>query len=114
MGSPQAASKGERARQRILDSALRLFSRQAHLGMDFVTTPERLQLMASSADNFIRHFNVGRTFDMSGSVPRLGADVPRWFGESVAFWDQDTLITLHSGATILLQGVTKIDTSFFS
>ncbi len=78
------------------DGFMRLFSRQAHLAMDFVTTPERVQLMASSADNFIRHFNVGREFDMSGNVPRLGADVPRWFGESVAFWDGDTLVTWTS------------------
>jgi hypothetical protein len=78
------------------DGFLRLFSRQAHLAMDFVTTPERLQLMASSAENFIRHFNVGRQFDMTGAVPRLGADVPRWFGESVAFWDHETLITWTS------------------
>jgi hypothetical protein len=74
------------------DGFMRLFSRQAHLAMDFVTTPERVQLMASSADNFIRHFNVGRTFNMGGVVPRLGQDVPRWFGESIAFWDGDTLI----------------------
>jgi hypothetical protein len=78
------------------DGFLRLFSRQAHLAMDFVTTPERVQLMASSAENFIRHFNVGREFDLSGSVPRLGVDVARWFGESVAFWDGDTLITWTS------------------
>jgi hypothetical protein len=78
------------------DGFLRVFSRQAHLSMDFVTTPERLQLMASSAENFIRHFNVGRAFDTSGAVPRLGADVPRWFGESVAFWDGDTLISWTS------------------
>jgi len=78
------------------DGFLRLFSRQAHLSMDFVTTPERLQTMASSADNFIRNFNVGREFNMSGTVPRLGADVPRWFGESVAFWDDDTLVTWTS------------------
>jgi hypothetical protein len=78
------------------DGFLRLFSRQAHLSMDFVTTPDRVQLMASSAENFIRHFNVGRKFDMTGAVPRLGADVPRWFGESVAFWDGDTLITWTS------------------
>ena len=74
----------------------RLFSRQAHLSMDFVTTPERVQLMASSADNFIRHFNVGRSFRMDGDVPRLGANVPRWFGESVAFWDGETLVTWTS------------------
>jgi hypothetical protein len=78
------------------DGFTRLFSRQAHLSMDFVATPERLQLMASSAENFIRHFNVGRTFNMSGAVPRLGSDVPRWYGESVAFWDGDTLITWTS------------------
>jgi len=78
------------------DGFMRLFSRQAHLSMDFVTTPERLQLMASSADNFIRHFNVGRAFRMDGRVPRLGADVPRWFGESIAFWDGETLVSWTS------------------
>jgi hypothetical protein len=78
------------------DGFTRLFSRQAHLAMDFITTPERLQLMASSAENFIRHFNVGRKFDMSGTVPRLGDDVPRWYGESVAFWDGEKLITWTS------------------
>jgi hypothetical protein len=78
------------------DGFLRLFSRQAHLTMDFVTTPERLQIMASSAENFVRHFNVGRTFNVSGAVPRLGQDESRWFGESVAFWDDETLITWTS------------------
>jgi hypothetical protein len=75
---------------------MRLFSRQAHLSMDFVTMPGRVELMASSADNFIRHFNIGRSFNMSGKVPRLGADVPRWYGESIGFWDHDTLITWTS------------------
>lgn len=56
---------------------MRIFSRQAHLAMDFVTTPERLQLMASSSDYFIRRLNVGRQFERGGAVPRLGADVPR-------------------------------------
>jgi hypothetical protein len=78
------------------DGFMRLFSRQAHLEMDFMTTPGRLQLMASSAENFIRHFNVGRAFEMGGAVPRLGADVPRWFGESIAFWEDDTLVTWTS------------------
>jgi hypothetical protein len=78
------------------DGFTRLFSRQAHLAMDFSVMPERLQLMASSAENFIRHFNVGREFDMTGAVPRLGDDVPRWFGESVAFWQGETLVTWTS------------------
>jgi hypothetical protein len=29
-------------------------------------------------------------------VPRLGADVPRWYGETIGFWDGDTLITWTS------------------
>jgi hypothetical protein len=78
------------------DGFMRVFSRQAHLAMDIATSPERVQLMASSAENFIRHFNVGRSFNMEGAVPRLGANVPRWFGESIAFWDGDTLVTWTS------------------
>ncbi len=78
------------------DGFMRLFSRQAHMAMDVVVTPERLQLMASSAENFIRHFNVGRQFNMTGAVPRLGDDVPRWYGESVAFWQGETLVTWSS------------------
>lgn len=78
------------------DGFMRLFSRQAHLSMDFMVTPERVQMMASSAENFIRHLNVGRTFKEDGAVPRLGQDVPRWFGESVAFWDDDVLVSWTS------------------
>ena len=25
-------------------------------------------------------------------VPRLGADVPRWYGETIGFWDGDKLV----------------------
>ncbi len=31
-----------------------------------------------------------------GAVPRLGADVPRWYGETIGFWDKDALITWTS------------------
>ena len=33
---------------------------------------------------------------MDGAVPRLGADVPRWYGETIGFWDDDALITWTS------------------
>jgi hypothetical protein len=39
---------------------------------------------------------VGRQFDKTGAVPRLGADVPRWYGETIGFWDGDALITWTS------------------
>ena len=33
---------------------------------------------------------------MSGAVPRLGPDVPQWFGDTIGFWDGDALITWTS------------------
>jgi hypothetical protein len=61
-----------------------------------IVTPKLVQVMAGDADNFVTHINVGRTFNMDGAVPRLGADVPRWYGETVGFWDKDALITWTS------------------
>jgi hypothetical protein len=46
--------------------------------------------------NFITNIHVGREFNMEGDVPRLGADVPRWYGETIGFWDGDALITWTS------------------
>jgi hypothetical protein len=48
------------------------------------------------ARNFVTNINVGREFRMDGNVPRLGADVPRWYGETIGFWDRDALITWTS------------------
>ena len=48
------------------------------------------------ARNFVTNIHVGRQFNLDGPVPRLGADVPRWYGETVGFWDKDTLITWTS------------------
>ena len=53
--------------------------------MDFAVSPRRVQVMASSAENFIRHFNIGREFRFDGKLPRLGDDIPRWYRESVGF-----------------------------
>lgn len=61
-----------------------------------LVTPELVQIRVGSADNFITEVHVDRQFDMSGAVPRLGADVPRWYGETIGFWDGDTLITWTS------------------
>jgi hypothetical protein len=65
-----------------------------------VATPDMVQVLAGVADNFITSIHVGREFDMedvaSGGVPRLGAAVPRWYGETIGFWDGDVLITWTS------------------
>jgi len=52
------------------------------------------------ARNFITTVHIGREFNMEdvakGGVPRLGQAVPRWYGETIGFWDKDTLITWTS------------------
>ena len=60
---------------------------------DIIVTPQLVQIMAGVADNFVTNIYVGREFKKDGSGPHLGADVPRWYGETVGFWDKDVLIT---------------------
>jgi hypothetical protein len=61
-----------------------------------LVTPEVVQIMAGVARNFVTNIYVGREFKMDGGVPRLGEDVPRWYGETIGFWDKDSLITWTS------------------
>ena len=61
-----------------------------------MVTPNMVQILAGVARNFITNVHIGREFNMEGLVPRLGADVPRWYGETIGFWDEDTLITWTS------------------
>jgi hypothetical protein len=61
-----------------------------------LVTPSLVQVMAGDADNFVTNIHIGRTFNMDGSVPRLGADTPQWYGETIGFWDGEVLITWTS------------------
>ena len=61
-----------------------------------VATPKFVQIRAGVARNFVTDIYVGRRFNMDGSVPRLGPDVARWYGETIGFWDGDVLITWTS------------------
>jgi hypothetical protein len=61
-----------------------------------VVTPSMVQIKAGVADNFETDIHIGRSFRMDGKVPRLGPDVPRWYGETIGFWDKDVLITWTS------------------
>jgi hypothetical protein len=61
-----------------------------------IVTPNLVQILAGDADNFITNIHIGREFNMDGVVPRLGEDVPRWYGETIGFWDGDILITWTS------------------
>jgi len=61
-----------------------------------MVTPNMVQILAGVARNFITNIHIGREFNMDGVVPRLGEDVPRWYGETMGFWDEDVLITWTS------------------
>ena len=61
-----------------------------------LVTPELVQILTGVARNFVTQVHIGRTFNKEGAVPRLGADVPRWYGETIGFWDGDALITWTS------------------
>jgi hypothetical protein len=61
-----------------------------------LVTPSVVQFLAGDAGNFITNVQIGREFDRDGAVPRLGEDVPRWYGETVGFWDGDVLIAWTS------------------
>jgi hypothetical protein len=61
-----------------------------------IATPSVVQIISGVARNFLTTVHIGREFNMEGAVPRLGQDVPRWYGETIGFWDNDTLITWTS------------------
>ncbi len=70
---------------------------QAAIRDHYITvTPQQVQIVTGIARNFITNILIGREFNMEGATPRLGADVPRWYGETIGFWDGDTLITWTS------------------
>jgi hypothetical protein len=63
--------------------------------LDVTVVPGRVQFMGGT-NNAIRHVQIGRQFDTTGAVPRLGQDVRRWLGETIGFWDGNALITWTS------------------
>jgi hypothetical protein len=59
-------------------------------------TPELIQILNFSTKNIMTHIHIGRRFNEDAAVPRLGAPVPRWYGETIGFWDDEALITWTS------------------
>ena len=50
---------------------------------ELTITPARVEFLSGIADNFLREFLIGREHVQK---------VPQWYGETVAFWDGDTLV----------------------
>jgi hypothetical protein len=75
---------------------LRRFAQYGGGTINMVVSPDLVIDMRNAAKTLITQIHIGARFDESGVVPRLGADVPQWFGESVGFWDGEALITWTS------------------
>jgi len=75
---------------------LRRWHESALWEQSILVTPKLVQIAGGVARNFITNVHIGREFNLQGKVPRLGADVPRWYGETIGFWDGDVLITWTS------------------
>ncbi len=53
-------------------------------GYEVLMTPHQIQFLSGTADNFLRKVLIGREHVQAG--------VPQWYGETVGFWNGDTLI----------------------
>ena len=65
------------------EGLMRFWAEFAHRGIEVLVTPHQVQIAASIADNFIRKILIGQEHVEL---------VPQWYGESVGFWDEDTLV----------------------
>lgn len=67
--------------------------------LEVMVVPGRVQFMGGT-DNALRQVQVDREFmidnAVAGTVPRLGADVRQWLGETVGFWNGHVLVTWTS------------------
>ena len=65
------------------EGLIRWWSAPAIREIEVLTTPKEVQFLAGVADNFIRKVLVDQQHVMK---------VPQWYGETVGFWDGDTLV----------------------
>jgi hypothetical protein len=79
------------------DGFMRRFGQYSAGNPSVIVTPELVQVLNYSSQNFIQHIYLGREFvEEDGAVPRLGDAVPQWLGETIGFWDGEALITWTS------------------
>jgi hypothetical protein len=61
----------------------RWYTQFAVRGIEIITTPNQVQLLAGVADNFVRKIHIGQ---------KHVEQVPQWYGETVGFWNGNTLV----------------------
>ena len=75
---------------------MRRLAQYGGASMQLVMTPDLILDMRIAAKTLITQIQIGREFNFEGVVPRLGADIPQWFGDTIGFWDGEALITWTS------------------
>ena len=65
------------------EGLIRWWSAPAIREIEVLMTPRQVQFISGVADNFIRKILVGQ---------KHVQEVPQWYGETVGFWDGDTLV----------------------
>jgi hypothetical protein len=76
---------------------MRRFAQYSSFSPHVMVTPDLAQILNATVKNFMTHVHIGRRFSEEGpGVPRLGPPVPRWYGETVGFWDGEALVTWTS------------------
>ena len=75
---------------------MRRLSQYGGATVNLLLTPDLVLDMRNAAKTLITQIHIGSQFDESGPVPRLGPDVPQWFGDTIGFWDGEALITWTS------------------
>ena len=75
---------------------MRRFAQYGGARVNLVMTPELVLDIRNAAKTLTTQIHMGRSFNEEGVVPRLGPDVPQWFGETIGFWDGEALITWTS------------------
>ena len=78
------------------EGLMRFWSSPGITEIHLIVTPELLLQYGGNARTLFRQTQIGTAFNLEGSVPRLGDEVPRWYGETIGFWDGDTLISWTS------------------
>ncbi len=75
---------------------MRRFAQYGGARINLVVTPDLVMDLRNAAKTLVTQIHVGSQFNERGVVPRLGADVPQWFGETIGFWDGEVLVTWTS------------------
>jgi hypothetical protein len=75
---------------------MRRFAQYGGHTMALLVTRDLVLDMRDAAETLVTQIHIGRDFNETGPVPRLGPPIARWFGETVGFWDGQALITWTS------------------